>query len=157
MLRTVSVAVVGLSLAAIVSARDIEDPLFDRFNSKLEASAIGMKTAIRLGSETLGKGTTLNFEDDLGDIAGGRWIGRLAVEYITERRWGFGIAANASAINVDWGGIENPDGDNELTTAIDMDINDISLYVRTASGRETTKNTRSPRGDRVSVPLIRRS
>ena len=274
MLRTVAVAVVGLSLAAVVSAQDIEDPLFDRFNFKLEASAVGMKTAIRLDSATLGKGTTLNFEDDLGlddqrvipslsfewqisrkhrlaarwqdlqrgsntqvleeiewgdevipiesnisldfqveqvlldytyypwvnerwaggfgfglrwmdlltalkveeieledqldvaaplpyfnfeyrrmlsdrwrlkgglgwfyldlgDIAGGQWIGRLAVEYITDRRWGFGIAVNASAINVDWEGIENPDGDNELTAAIDMDINDISLYVRIRFG-----------------------
>jgi hypothetical protein len=274
MLRTVAVAVVGLSLAAVVSAQDIEDPLFDRFNFKLEASEVGMKTAIRLGSETLGKGTTLNFEDDLGlddrrlipslsfewqvsrkhrlaarwqdlqrgsntqvlkeiewgdevipiesnisldfqveqvlldytyypwvnerwaggfgfglrwmdlltalkveeieledqldvaaplpyfnfeyrrmlgdrwrlkgglgwfyldlgDIAGGQWIGRLAVEYITDRRWGFGIAVNASAINVDWEGIENPDGDNELKAAIDMDINDISLYVRIRFG-----------------------
>jgi hypothetical protein len=274
MLRTVAVVVVGLSLAAVVSAQDIEDPLFDRFNFKLEASAVGMKTAIRLDSATLGKGTTLNFEDDLGlddrrvipslsfewqisrkhrlaarwqdlqrgsntqvleeiewgdevipiesnisldfqveqvlldytyypwvnerwaggfgfglrwmdlltalkveeieledqldvaaplpyfnfeyrrmlsdrwrlkgglgwffldlgDIAGGQWIGRLAVEYITDRRWGFGIAVNASAINVDWEGIENPDGDNELTAAIDMDINDISLYVRIRFG-----------------------
>ncbi len=31
-------------------AQRIEDPLFDPFNFKLEDSAVGMKTAIRLGS-----------------------------------------------------------------------------------------------------------
>lgn len=263
-----------LSFAAIVSAQDIEDPLFDRFNFKLEGSAVGMTTAIRLDSTTIGKGTTLNFEDDLGlddrkwiptlsfewqisrkhrlaarwqdlprgastqilqeiewgdeiipiesevsldfqveqifidytyypwvkkkwaagvglgfrwmdlltalevdgleledqldvsaplpyvnfeyrrmlgehwrfkaglgwlylsvgDISGGQWIGRLAAEYITDRRWGFGIALNASAVNVDWSGIENPDGDNELSAKIDLDINDVSLYVRIRFG-----------------------
>ena len=66
--------------------------------------------------------------------AGGQWIARLAAEYITGRRWGFGIAINASAINVDWTGIENPDGDNELRARIDMDINDLSFYVRIRFG-----------------------
>jgi hypothetical protein len=272
--RTTWIAVLVLAFAATASAQGIEEPLFDRFNFKLEGSAVDMATAIRLDSATVGKGTTLNFEDDLGledrkliptlsfewqisrkqrvaarwqdllrgsntqvleeiewgdeiipiesqvsldfqveqifidytyypwvkrkwaagfglgvrwmdlltslkadgleledqidvaaplpyiyfeyrqllsdrwlfkgglgwfyldlgDIAGGQWIGRLAAEYITDRRWGFGIAVNASAINVDWEGIENPDGENELAAAIDMDINDISLYVRIRFG-----------------------
>jgi hypothetical protein len=274
MLKFVVAVLVVLGPPTAASAQGIQDPLFDRFNFKLEGSAVGMITAIRLDSETLGKGTTLNFEDDLGlddrkwiptlsfewqvarkhrvaarwqdiprgsntqileevewgdetipidslvtldfeveqifvdytyypwvkkrwaggfglgfrwmdlvtslkvdgleledqidvsaplpyvyfdyrrivgerwlikggfgwfyinlgDIDGGQWIGRLAAEYITDRRWGFGVAINASAINVDWRGIKNPDGENELRALIDMDINDISLYVRIRFG-----------------------
>ncbi len=274
--RTIVFAITGLLLlsAAPAPAQEIEDPLFDKFNFKLEGSAVGMKTSIRLDSKTLGEGTTLNFEDDLGldgskliptlsfewqisrkhrlaarwqdiprgsttqileeidwgdetipidsevsldfqveqlffdytyypwvkekwaagfglgfrwmdlltalkvdgiefedqldvsaplpyvnfeyrrilgehwrlkagigffylnlgDVSGGQWIGRLTAEYITDRRWGFGIALNGSAINVDWEGIANPDGENELSAKIDMDINDISLYVRIRFG-----------------------
>lgn len=269
-------AVIGLLLfsATPAPAQGIEEPLFDTFNFRLEGSAVGMKTAIRLDSATLGKGTTLNFEDDLGldnrkwiptlsfewqiskkhrlaarwqdiprgsttqileeiewgdeiipiesnvsldfqveqiffdytyypwvkekwaggfglglrwmdllavlkvdgiefedqldvaaplpyvnfeyrrmlgghwrfkaglgwfylslgDVSGGQWIGRLATEYITNRRWGFGIALNASAINVDWEGIKNPGDENELSAKIDMDLNDVSLYVRIRFG-----------------------
>jgi hypothetical protein len=269
-------AVIGLLLfsATPAPAQDIERPLFDRFNFKLEGSAVGMATTIRLDSSTLGEGTTLGFEDDLGlddrkliptlsfewqisrkhrlaarwqdiprgsntqilqeiewgdevipiesnvsldfqveqifvdytyypwvkekwaggfgfglrwmdlltalkvegieledqldvaaplpyfnfeyrrmlsdrwrlkaglgwfylsvgDISGGQWIAQLGAEYITGRLWAFGVAINASAINVDWTGIENPDGDNELRARIDMDINDISFYVRIRFG-----------------------
>jgi hypothetical protein len=269
-------SVIGLLLFSATSApaQNIDHPLFDRFNFMLEGSAVGMKTAIRLDSATLDKGTTLSFEDDLGldnrkwiptlsfewqisrkhrlaarwqdiprgsntqipeeiewgdevipiesnvsldfqveqilfdytyypwvkekwaggfgfglrwmdlltalkvdeieledqldvaaplpyfnfeyrrvlsdrwrlkaglgrfylslgDISGGQWIARVGAEYITGRHWGFGIAINASAINVDWTGIENPDGENELTARIDMDINDVSLYVRIRFG-----------------------
>jgi len=38
----------------------------------------------------------------IGDIKGGQHIGRLAGEYITDRRWGFGAALNYSKIDVDW-------------------------------------------------------
>ena len=44
--------------------RDYE-PLFDKFNVKLEGSWVGLSTQLRLDSELLGKGTTLSFEDDL--------------------------------------------------------------------------------------------
>lgn len=274
MRRPVAVAVVLLGTSGPVSGQGIADPLFDRFNFKLEGSTVGMKTAIRLDSASLGKGTTLSFEDDLGlddrkliptlsfewqisrkhrlaarwqeiprgsntqileeiewgdevipiesdvsldfqveqiffdytyypwvkekwaagfglglrwmdlltalkveeieledqvdvaaplpyinfeyrrmlsehwrfkagvgwfylslgDVAGGQWIARMAAEYVTGRRWGFGVALNASAINVDWTGIENPDGENELRARIDMDINDVSFYVRIRFG-----------------------
>ncbi len=263
-----------LGSTSVISAQGVESPLFDRFNFKLEGSAVTMATTIRLDSATLGKGTTLSFEDDLGlenrkwiptlsfewqisrkhrlaarwqdiprgstsqaleeidwgdeiipiesavsldfdieqiffdytyypwvkekwaagfgvglrwldlltvlkvegieledqldvsaplpyinfeyrrmlsdrwrfkaglgwfylnvgDVSGGQWIGRLAAEYITSRRWGFGVALNGSTINVDWEGIENPDGENELNAGIDLDINDISLYVRIRFG-----------------------
>ena len=257
-----------------VAAQGIEDPLFDRFNFRLEGSWLALGTTIRLDSATIGKGTTLNFEDDLGldstkiiptlsfewqisrkhrigarwqditrdstsqvlediqwgdeiipidadvtlgfdiaqtfvdytyypwvkenwaggvglgfrhmdlltvlsvndvtledqidvaaplpyvnfeyrtmlgkswrfkaqlgwfylslgDVSGGQWIGRIAAEYITDRRWGFGLALNGSAIGVDWSGLENPGGENELDARIDIDIDDVSLYVRIRFG-----------------------
>jgi hypothetical protein len=69
-------------------------------------------------------------EVSIGDIKGGQYIGRLAGEYITGRRWGFGAAVNYSNIDVDWDNIDEPVGDNTLRAKIDLDINDISLYVR---------------------------
>jgi hypothetical protein len=63
----IAVVVVGLISASLpATAQGLYQPLFDRFNFKLEGSAVGLTTAIRLDSETLGKGTTLTFEDDLG-------------------------------------------------------------------------------------------
>jgi hypothetical protein len=70
----------------------------------------------------------------VGDVSGGQWIAQVGAEYITGRLWAFGVAINASAINFDWTGIENPDGDNELRARIDMDINDVSFYVRIRFG-----------------------
>jgi len=64
-----------------------------------------------------------------GDVKGGQYIGRLAGEYITSRRWGFGAAVNFSNVNVDWENIDGI-GDDKLTAIIDLDINDISLYFR---------------------------
>jgi hypothetical protein len=66
---------------------------------------------------------------NIGDVKGGQHIGRLAGEYITSRRWGFGAAINYSNIDVDWTGIEGV-GDDVLTAVIDLDINDVSLYFR---------------------------
>ena len=66
----------------------------------------------------------------IGDIKGGQHIGRLAGEYITGRRWGFGAAVNYSNVDVDWDNIDEPVEDNTLRAKIDLDINDISLYVR---------------------------
>ncbi len=272
--QAVTVIVVVMVSALPVAAQGIEYPLFDRFNFKLEGSAVGMTTTIGLDSASLGKGTTLSFEDDLGlddrklipslsfewqisrkqrlaarwqdlprgsstqvleeiewgdeiipiesnvsldfqveqffvdytyypwvkdtwaagfglgfrwmdlltalrveeieledqidvaaplpyinfeyrrmlsehwrfktgvgwfylslgDVAGGQWIAQVGAEYIAGRRWGFGIAIHASAINVDWEGIKNPDDENELAARIDLDINDVSLYVRIRFG-----------------------
>ena len=274
MRRVAAVAVVVFGTSGSVSGQGIANPLFDRFNFMLEGSAVGMATTIRLDSATIGKGTTLSFEDDLGlddrtltptlsfewqisrkhrlaarwqdlprgsttqvleeiewgdeiipiesnvsldfqveqifldytyypwvkekwaggfgfglrwmdlltalkveeieledqldvaaplpylnfeyrrmlsdrwrlkaglgwfylsigDVSGGQWIAQVGAEYITGRVWAFGVAINASAINVDWSGIENPDGDNELRARIDMDINDVSFYVRIRFG-----------------------
>jgi len=64
-----------------------------------------------------------------GDVKGGQYIGRLAGEYITGKRWGFGAALNFSNVNVDWENIDGI-GDDKLTAVIDLDINDFSLYFR---------------------------
>jgi len=69
-------------------------------------------------------------EVKIGDIKGGQYIGRLAGEYITGRHWGFGAALNYSNVDLDWKGIESPVEDDTLRAVIDLDINDISLYVR---------------------------
>jgi hypothetical protein len=70
------------------------------------------------------------FELTYGDIKGGQYIGRLAGEYITSRRWGFGVALNYSNVDVDWKNIDVADDMDRLTAIIDLDINDISLYLR---------------------------
>jgi hypothetical protein len=60
------IAVVFLAAATPAEAQRNFEPLFDKFNIKVEGTWIGLKTEIGLDSETLGEGTTLNFEDDLG-------------------------------------------------------------------------------------------
>ena len=60
----VFVAMAFVSASPADAQREIE-PLFDKFNFKLEGSWVALKTDIRLDSEVLGRGTTLSFEDDL--------------------------------------------------------------------------------------------
>lgn len=67
---------------------------------------------------------------EIGDIEGGQWLGRLGIEYLLGDRWAFGAALNAAKIDVDWKGIDTPDGDSLLTAALDMDITDLTLFVR---------------------------
>jgi hypothetical protein len=69
-------------------------------------------------------------EVKIGDIKGGQYIGRLTGEYITGKRWGFGAALNYSNVDVDWDNIDDPIEEDTLKAKIDLDINDISLYVR---------------------------
>ena len=263
-----------VSIAVPAAAQGVYDPLFDRFNFKLEGSAVGLKSVIRLDSEYLGEGTELHFEDDLGlsggevipslsfewqvgrrhrlgvrwqdidrsstaqalteihwgeeiipieaniglafdittyavdytyypwikerwaggfgigfrvldittvlvveeieldeqvsvsapipyinfeyrrmlgehwrmkaglgwldltigDISGSQYIGRLAFEYITDRRWGFGAAINLSTINVDWDALAGGEDQVDLSGHVNLDINDFSLYVRIRFG-----------------------
>jgi hypothetical protein len=70
------------------------------------------------------------FEVKIGDIKGGQYIGHLAGEYLTSKRWGFGAAINYSNIDVDWENIQVRREVDRLTAIIDLDINDISLYFR---------------------------
>jgi hypothetical protein len=62
---------VVLASAAPAEAQREFQPLFDKFSFKAEFSWVKVKTEIRLDSELLGRGTTLNFENDLklGDLA----------------------------------------------------------------------------------------
>ena len=69
-------------------------------------------------------------ELQFGDVKGGQYIGRLAGEYVTGKRWGFGAALNYSNIDVDWANIDDPIEQDTLRAKIDLDINDISLYFR---------------------------
>ena len=66
----------------------------------------------------------------IGDIRGGQYIGRLAGEYITTRRWGFGAAVNYSKVDLDWDNIDGLIEEDALNAKIKLNINDISLYVR---------------------------
>jgi hypothetical protein len=66
----------------------------------------------------------------IDDISGGQYIGRLGIEYLAGRRWAFGAAINLSTIDVDWDAIQHDEMGSLLSLALDMDINDISLFAR---------------------------
>jgi hypothetical protein len=87
--------VVAFALIVIAAAlpaqaqRDFE-PLFDKFNFKLEWSWVNLTTEIRLDSELLGRGTTLSFEDDL-DLGNNERIPTIAFEWQIARRHRLGF------------------------------------------------------------------
>jgi hypothetical protein len=77
--------------AAPAEAQRSFEPLFDKFNLKLEGSWVGIKTEIRLDSDlTEGNGTTLNFEDDLG-LGSNQGIPTLAFEWQIARKHKLGV------------------------------------------------------------------
>jgi len=65
----------------------------------------------------------------IDDIEGGQLIGRLRIEYLTDRRWGFGAAINFANASVDWTAIAIEE-ENILDARIDLDIWDFSVFVR---------------------------
>jgi len=65
----------------------------------------------------------------IDDIKGGQLIGRLRIEYLTEKRWGFGAAINFANAGVDWAAIATEE-QNILDARIDLDIWDFSVFVR---------------------------
>jgi hypothetical protein len=65
----------------------------------------------------------------IDDIEGGQWIGRVQIEYLTDKRWGFGAAINIAQASVDWTAITVEEGDL-LSAEIDLDINDFSVFFR---------------------------
>ena len=99
-----------LTVASPAEAQRQFEPLFDRFNFKLEGSWVGLNTEIRLDSEILGKGTTLNFEDDL-DLGNNASIPTLAFEWQIARKHKVGVrwqdidrASNTQALTeIQWG------------------------------------------------------
>jgi hypothetical protein len=66
----------------------------------------------------------------IDDIDGGQWVGRVDIEYLLGRHWGFGAAINIATIDVDWAGVQTRQEEDILTAALDMDINDFSVFVR---------------------------
>jgi len=90
--------------------RDFE-PLFDKFNFKLEGSWVGLTTDIRLDSELLGRGTTLSFEDDL-NLDSGKTIPTLSFEWQIAKKHKLGVRwqdinrdSTAQALTeIQWGG-----------------------------------------------------
>ena len=57
-------------------------------------------------------------------------IGRAGIEYLAGKRWSFGGALNLSTINVDWDGLKDEENNTLLSGAIEMAINDITVFVR---------------------------
>ena len=66
----------------------------------------------------------------IDDIKGGQWIGRATMEYLIGRRWAVGGGFNLSTVGVDWVGLKDEEGNPELTAAIDLDFDDISVFAR---------------------------
>ncbi len=81
----VVIAVVVLAAATPAQAQSKFGPLFDKFNFSAQASWLSTSTEIGLDSETLGMGTTLNFEDDLG-LSSSEAIPTLAFEWQISRK-----------------------------------------------------------------------
>ena len=67
---------------------------------------------------------------EFDDIDGSQYVGKLDIEYLAGRRWGFGAALNFAKVDVDWAGLENEAGEAIYTGAIDMDIGDVSIFAR---------------------------
>jgi len=121
-------AVVGsliLAVAAPAEAQRDFEPLFDKFNFQIEASWINISTEIRLDSEILGEGTTLNFED-LG-LAADKTIPTLAFQWQIAKRHRVGVRwqdinrSSTTAVegDIQWGDIIIP---VDATLGLDVDI-----------------------------------
>ncbi|MCW8985963.1 MAG: hypothetical protein OQK55_11505 [Thermoanaerobaculales bacterium] len=66
----------------------------------------------------------------ISDIDGGQRVGHVGIEYLAGKRWSFGVAGNLSSIDVDWKGLQTESGESLYTGAINMDINDVSVFAR---------------------------
>jgi len=66
----------------------------------------------------------------IDDISGGQLIGRASIEYLLGKRWSFGAAINLSTINVDWTGLKDEEDNSHLEGAIEMAINDVTVFAR---------------------------
>lgn len=67
---------------------------------------------------------------EIEDIDGSQYVGKVDIEYLMGRHWGFGASLNYAVIDVDWAGLKNEAGEAVYTGAIEMDISDVSLVVR---------------------------
>ena len=80
----------ALVVAAPAEAQRDYEPLFDKFNVRVEGSWLSLGTEIRLDSELLGTGTTLNFESDL-DLDGNKAVPTIAFEWQIARKHRLGV------------------------------------------------------------------
>ena len=127
LLLSLALAAVVLVSAAPAEAQRSFEPLFDKFNIKLEASWVGLKTEIRLDSD-LNQivGTTLSFEDDL-NLDSGKSIPTLSFEWQIARKHKLGVRwqdisrdSNAQALTeIEWGDEVIPI-DSDITLGFDI-------------------------------------
>ena len=89
-IASIGLAVLLLSVATPAAAQRGYEPLFDKFNLRLEGSWIASSTSMRLDSELLGRGTELDFEDDL-DLDPSSTIPSLAFEWQIAKRHKLGV------------------------------------------------------------------
>jgi hypothetical protein len=89
-IASIGLAVLLLSVATPAAAQRGYEPLFDKFNLRLEGSWIASSTSMRLDSELLGRGTELDFEDDL-DLDGSSTIPSLAFDWQIAKRHKLGV------------------------------------------------------------------
>ncbi len=87
----ITLAVVLLTVSIpVMAGQPIQTPLFDKFSFDVEASWADLGTTIRIDSPALGKGTTLNFEDDL-DLDGNKVIPSFQFQWQIARKHHLGI------------------------------------------------------------------
>jgi hypothetical protein len=106
----VACILLAMSIADPAQAQRDYEPVLDKFNLKLEASWLGMKTQVRLDSEVLGTGTTLSFEDDLA-LDRSKTIPTFAFEWQIARRHRLGVrwqdisreASSQALTEIQWG------------------------------------------------------
>jgi len=87
---SIGLAVLLLSVATPAAAQRGYEPLFDKFSLRLEGSWLSTSTQIRLDSELLGRGTTLDFEDDL-DLDANSTIPSLSFDWQIAKRHKLGV------------------------------------------------------------------
>ena len=87
---TLGLVALVLAVAAPAAAQRAYEPLFDKFSLRLEGSWLATSTVIRLDSETLGRGTSLDFEDDL-DLDPSQTIPSLSFEWQIAKRHKLGV------------------------------------------------------------------
>jgi hypothetical protein len=119
-------AVVVLAAATPAQAQRSFEPLFDKFNVSAQFSWVDLSTEIGLDSETLGTGTTLKFEDQLG-LASSKAVPTLAFEWQIARKHRLAVRwqditrdSTAQALTeIQWGDEIIP-VDAAITLAFDM-------------------------------------
>ena len=103
----------GCLVAAVATPAQAQheyEPLFDKFNLQLEGSWMDISTGIRLDSEELGEGTTINFENDFG-LATDATIPTIAFQWQIAKRHRVGVrwqdinrdSSAQAATEIHWG------------------------------------------------------